>query len=57
MAPQPLSTAQALAMRKLVLCRNYQKVVSDQEIDRAYGRHCAILRSYTTRTPSFDVSA
>lgn len=57
MDPVTLSPDAVLAIRKLVLVRNYKPVISDQEIDQAYGRHCAILRDYTTRTPTFEVSA
>lgn len=45
----PASTNQILFVRKLVICRNYRKVVSEREIESAYGKHCAVLREYTTR--------
>jgi hypothetical protein len=37
-APTP---AAILAMRKLAIVRNYRPVVSDEMIEKSYGRHAA----------------
>lgn len=38
---QPMTPAAILAIRKLVITRNYRPVISDEMINDAYGRHAA----------------
>ena len=55
MPPFILTREDLLARAKLNLVRKYKPVRFDQPIDSGYGKHCAIIREYTTRTPSFEV--
>jgi hypothetical protein len=39
MPPTALSPTALLAIRKLVLCRNYRQIVSDAQFEQKYGKH------------------